>query len=84
MAKGYNSKLRVRTKFLECKFYGKFGKSKVYDFTDGGILWKDMPEEALEEFAKVHSKATVDEHLVGDLPTEKVSEKKVSDAPVVK
>jgi len=84
MGKAYNSKLRVRKRFLENRFFGKFGKSKIYDFTDGGILWKDMPEEAIEEFAKVHNKATVDTHLIGELPKIQVSKEKVSDAPVVK
>ena len=78
MAKSYNNKLRPRKAILECMFLGKIGK---FDYTDEGVLWKDMPDEVLEEYAKVMSKKSVDEHLIGELQKETAEPKKVTEAP---
>ena len=63
--KEYNTKLRPRKKFLNLMYHGHIGK---FDYTEGGILWKDMPDEVLIEYTNVMSEGSVKEHLIGEIP----------------
>ena len=72
----YDNNLRPRKRIAGHIFYGKFGK---FDFRDG-IIWKDMPMEALIAFAQLHQPKTVEEHLIGELPKKKAA-KKISEKP---
>jgi hypothetical protein len=74
----YNNKLRPRKHLLEAEFHGTFGK---FDFTDGPILWKNMTDEMLIEYATKCHPTTVKNDLIGELPKPKAA--KVSEAPKI-